>query len=116
MFRKYDAEGRLLFERHIEGSELDAGVQSIPTVWPPRAPGTMALPYVPALIQAAAVDPRGQLWVSLVNSFTYVFGPTGEKLRTVQFDAAGIVSPTSLFFASRDRLLVTPGCREFSTR
>jgi hypothetical protein len=31
----------------------------------------------------------------------------------VQFRAAGIVSPNSLFFAKNGRLLVTPGLYEF---
>jgi hypothetical protein len=33
----------------------------------------------------------------------------------VQFRAAGIVSPNSLFFDKNGRLLVTPGLYEFST-
>ena len=36
MFRKYDAGGALLYERHIEGPELDGQIQSLPTEW--RAP------------------------------------------------------------------------------
>jgi hypothetical protein len=31
----------------------------------------------------------------------------------VQFRAAGMLEPTSLFFAHSGRLLVTPGCYEF---
>ena len=30
VFRKYDADGRVLFERHIEGPELDAMVRCLP--------------------------------------------------------------------------------------
>ena len=37
----------------------------------------------------------------------------GDKVRTVQFSAAGIITPNSLFFTSAGRLLVTPGCYEF---
>jgi hypothetical protein len=37
----------------------------------------------------------------------------GEKRRTVQFAAAGVLSPTSLFFGRDGRLLVTPGCYAF---
>ena len=40
----------------------------------------------------------------------------GEKVRTVQFQAAGLVAPNSLHFPSPDRLLVTPGCFEFAVR
>jgi hypothetical protein len=116
LFRKYDTDGRLLFERHIEGPEIDARIQSIPTVWPARPAGSAAMPYVPALVQTAAVDPLGRLWISLVDSVTYVYAPDGEKLRTVRFDAAGLLAPTSFFFAVRNRLLITPGCYEFSSR
>ena len=37
----------------------------------------------------------------------------GEKLRTLQFHAAGTVAPSSLFFTPNNRLLVTPGLFEF---
>jgi len=47
---------------------------------------------------------------------TYVFDGLGEKLRTVQFVAAGLVTPNSLTFPSATRLLVTRGCFEFATR
>ena len=36
-FRSYDLEGTLLFERSIQGPELDALLQSQPTTWPRRA-------------------------------------------------------------------------------
>ena len=39
-----------------------------------------------------------------------------DKIRAVQFSAAGIVSPTSLFFSSSGTLLVTPGCYEFDPK
>ena len=45
--------------------------------------------------------------------FTYVYDGDGEKVRTVQFRGAGVVTPTSLFFARDGRLLVTPGCYVF---
>jgi hypothetical protein len=59
------------------------------------------------------VDPSGQLWVTLTLPFTYVFDAQGDKVRTVQFTAAGTIHPTSLSFTQRGRLLVTPGCYEF---
>ena len=34
LFRKYDAAGKLLFERHAEGRELDEFVRGLPTTWP----------------------------------------------------------------------------------
>ncbi len=64
-------------------------------------------------IRAAAVDRDGQLWISFVVPFTYVYDRDGDKTRTVQFRAAGIFAPSSLFFAKNGRLLVTPGLYEF---
>ena len=48
--------------------------------------------------------------------YTYVFDPDGDKIRTVQFRGAGIMSPSSLFFGRNGRVLVTPGLLEFSAR
>ena len=67
-------------------------------------------------VRTAAVDPDGNLWVALTVPYTYVYDPDGEKLRTVQFRGADILTPTSLFFASPSVLLVTPGCYEFTVR
>jgi hypothetical protein len=112
-FRKFDPDGRLLFERTIQGREIDPIVAAIPDQWPKRSVDGTEIPLVAPTIRAAALDPAGRLWVSFVVPFTYVYDREGEKIRTVQFRAAGIVSPSSLFFA-RDRLLVTPGCFEFA--
>ena len=116
-FQKYDAKGALIFERHIEGVELDAHVQSLPTTWP-RRDGTegRGLPVVPPLVRAAAVDPSGRLWVSLVEPFTYVYDKGGQKIRTVQFKGAATIAAASLTFAKGDRVLVTPGCYEFNAK
>ena len=115
MFRKYDADGRLLFERHIEGPELDAMIQTLPTSWPRHPDETgHELPLLLPTVRAAAVAPDGALWVSLRVPYTYVYDRNGEKVRTVQFQAAGTVSPDSFFFESHDRLLVTPGCYVFT--
>ena len=116
MFRRYDASGALVYERHIEGIELDDQIRALPTSWPRRTDETGSLPLVLPLVRTAAVDPGGRLWVSLAVPFTYVYNREGEKTRTVQFYATGAMSPSSLFFASRDRVLVTPGCYEFSTK
>ena len=114
MFRKYDADGTLVFERHIEGVELDGLIQALPTTWPARPAGVQ--PLVSPLVRTAAVDPDGRLWVSLMTPFTYVYDRNGEKTRTVRFEAAGSVAPTSMFFTRRGRLLVMPGCHEFVVR
>ncbi len=113
MFHKYDASGRLLYERHIEGAEVDPYLAVLPTRWPTRRVEDREMPLVHPAVRAAGVDPRGQLWVSLVEPYTYVYDPQGDKIRTIQFRAAGIISPTSLFFTTDGRLLVTPGCYEF---
>jgi hypothetical protein len=113
MFRKYDAKGVLVFERHVEGRELDDFVRSLPTQWPTRKVEDREVPYVTPTVRTAAVDMNGQLWISLVVPYTYVYDSHGDKARTVQFQAAGTISPTSLFFTSAGRLLVTPGCYEF---
>jgi len=114
IFRKYDGRGTLVFERHIEGPEVDAYLQSMPTRWPPRqnADGDV-LPLVPPAIRTAAVDRQGRLWVALMQPVTYVYDGTGDKVRTVQFRGADVLAPNSLFFTKDGRVLVTPGCYEF---
>jgi hypothetical protein len=114
LFRKYDAAGRLMFERHIEGVELDDHVRSIPTIWPRRRdPEGRELPLIRPAVRAAAADVEGSLWVSLTVPFTYVYDSSGDKRRVVQFRGAGIVSPTALTFTRKGRPLVSPGCYTF---
>jgi hypothetical protein len=113
VFRKYDAEGALVFERHVQGVELDDWLDTLPNTWPTRRIEDREVPYVTPTVRTAAVDRSGHLWISLTLPYTYVYDPQGDKVRTVQFSAAGIISPNSLFFTSSGRLLVTPGCYEF---
>ena len=113
MLRKYDQAGRLIYERHIEGREIDETVSKQPTTWPARKSDEGEMPLVVPTIRTAAVDPTGNLWVSFVTPYTYVYDRDGDKIRTVQFRAAGILSPTSLFFGRAGRLLVAPGLYEF---
>lgn len=115
-FRQYDARGVLLFERSIQGREIDALQQTMPRVWPRRMVEGTEVPVVEPVVRAAAVDADGQLWVALTAPVSYVYDNMGEKIRTVEFRAAGVISPTSLSFAPSGRLLVTPGCFEFPTR
>jgi hypothetical protein len=115
-FRKYDARGAIEYERHIEGQELDAFLASQPTRWPRRRVQDRDVPFVNPVIRAAAVSPRGELWISFAVPYTYVYDAQGDKIRTIQFQAAGILSPTSLSFSRDGRLLVTPGCYEFDPR
>ncbi len=111
-FRKYDAKGELIYERVIQGREIDPIVEAIPDRWPRRGAGE--LPFVTPSIRTAAVDGSGRLWVSFVIPFSYVYDQTGEKIRTVQFRGAGLITPSSLWFNQAGHALVTPGCYEFA--
>ncbi len=116
MFRKYDAAGRLVFERHIEGIEVDQYLRGMPTSWPRRQAGAGEFPVVPAVVRTAGVDRNGNLWVSLTSPYTYVYDANGEKRRTLQFRGAGIISATNFFFTPDARVLVSPGCYAFSAK
>jgi hypothetical protein len=115
LFRKYDAGGHLVFERHIEGVEIDEKIRAIPDVWPKPA-DRKGIPFLEPMVRAAAVDRAGRLWISIQTGFTYVYDRRGDKIRTVQFDAGGVVAPSSFFFTADGRLLVAPGCYEFTVK
>jgi hypothetical protein len=116
MFRKYDASGTLLFERHIEGTELDEYMRNRPRAWPRRKTAEGEIPAVRPVVRAAAADASGSLWVSLDVPYTYVYDRMGDRQRVVQFRAAGILSPSGLSFTKAGRLLATPGCYLFDPR
>ena len=109
-FQRFDRDGQLQFERRIQGVEIDDLVAKLPSRWPRRDD---ELPLVRPTIRAAAVDRHGNLWLSFVVPYTYVFDPQGDKIRIVQLRGAGILSPDSLSFGVNGRLLVTPGLYEF---
>ncbi len=67
-------------------------------------------------MRTAAVDPDGYLWVVLTIPYVYVYDTDGEKVRTIRLRGAGTLEPTSLSFADRRTMLVTPGCYEFTVR
>jgi opacity protein-like surface antigen len=113
IIRRYDAQGQLQFERHVQGQEMDTLVAGLPRQWP-RDAGEQ--PMIVPVVRAAAVDPDGQLWISLRVPFTYVYDADGDKVRVVQFRAAGIVSPNSLTFGRGDRILVSPGLTIFDPK
>jgi hypothetical protein len=115
-FRKYDRSGTLVFERHVEGSELDRHVQSLPSEWPRRKTAAGEFPVVPPSVRAAGLDPDGNLWLSLVTPHTYVYDSSGDKRRTVQFRAAGIITPSNFHFTADGRVLVAPGCYTFKRK
>ena len=116
MFRKYDAKGELLFERHIEGVEIDAHLKTIPGTWPRRKVGNNEFPIVPSAVRTAAVSPDGELWISLVTPHTYVYDTGGDKSRVVQLRGAGVFAPNDLFFTREGRLLASPGCYLFNVK
>jgi hypothetical protein len=116
MFRKYDAAGVLLFERHIEGVELDEYMRNRPTTWPRRQTADREVPAIRPVVRAAVADGSGNLWVSLDVPYSYVYDRSGEKQRVVQFRAAGLMTPTNLSLTPTGRLLATPGCYLFDPR
>jgi hypothetical protein len=116
MFRRYDASGALVFQRHIEGPELDADLRALPTRWRERPADDSAWPLAPSLVQTAGVDGAGRLWVALRGGAAYVYDRDGDKIRTVRFESpTGPVLPVSLFFARHGRVLVAPWCYEYTT-
>ena len=115
-FRMYDDRGALVFERHIEGVELDAYMRERPTAWPRRQTESGEFPVVRPIVRAAAADASGSLWISLDVPFTYVYDRRGDKQRIVQFRATGLLSPSNLSFTPSGRLLATPGCHLFDVR
>jgi hypothetical protein len=115
VFQKYDAAGGLVFERHIEGIELDHHLRQLPTTWPRRT-AQGEFPLVMPSVRAAETDREGNIWISLIAPYTYVYDTSGEKRRTVEFRAAGIISASGFFFTKSGRVLVTPGCYAFESR
>jgi hypothetical protein len=116
MFRKYDAAGKLVFERHVEGPEVDPYLSQMPRTWPRRRTEEGEIPLVPSMVRTAGVDGNGNLWISLVAPFSYVYDKNGEKRHTLQFQAAGVIAPSSFFFTADAQVLVAPGCYAFSAR
>ena len=73
------------------------------------------MPLVPPAVRAAGWDYQGNLWISLTVPFTVRLRPSGDKIRTVQFKGADVLTPNSLFFTRDNRVCVTPGCYVFRT-
>lgn len=111
IFRKFDAEGRLIFERHIEGVEIDAVIQTLPNRWLERPPGVRPFPL--PVVHTAQADAEGQLWVAVRSGYTYVYNPRGEKIRTIRFEGARPIYPTSFHFRGPGTLVVGPEGYEF---
>jgi len=115
VLRKYNAAGELMFERHIEGLELDPIVRVLPTTWPrTRSAGVdRELPLITPNVQTAAAAPDGSLWIALAVPYVYVFDETGDRTRVVELYGTGRLRATSLAFSRAGRLIVTPGGYEF---
>src|SRR5690606_35012793 len=86
LLRRYDAAGQLVFERHIEGIELDAIIQQLPDTWTERGDGSRPLPA--PVVRTAEMDDEGQLWVVLQTGHIYIYDRAGEKRRVVVFGGA----------------------------
>ena len=113
-FRRYDEDGRLVFERHVEDLELDRFVQALPTTWKRQKTEDGEIPLVLPSVLAAAADRRGNLWISTAVGVTLVYDGNGEKRRAVRFRAAsGTLAPTAMSFTAAGQLLVAPGCFAF---
>jgi hypothetical protein len=115
MLRKYNRAGDMVFERHIEGVEVDPIVRALPTTWTRKRSGgaERELPLITPNVQAAAVAPDGSLWVALSLPYLYVYDASGEKTRVVTLQGAGQIGAQSLAFSRSGRLIVTPGGYEF---
>ena len=62
-----------MFERVMQGRELDPVVADMPKTWPRRSVDGKELPLVVPTVRAAAADRAGNLWVSFLIPYTYVF-------------------------------------------
>jgi hypothetical protein len=114
VFDKFDNNGSLIFERHIQGREIDNFLGNLPTTWPRRKAEGGEQALVQPTVRSAAIDSTGSLWVAFMVPYAYVFDADGDKVRTVQFQAAGTLAPNSMFFGKNGRLLTTPGLFEFA--
>ena len=78
-FRKYDRQGQLLFERRIEGLEVDPLLANLPTTWLRRRTSEGELPLVTPTVRAAAVDAAGRLWIAFVSPYSTSTIPTATR-------------------------------------
>lgn len=114
--RRYDGDGQLLFERVLQGREVDALMARQPTRWPRRRLGDGERPVVPPTVRAAAVSPAGEVWIALADGVLYAYDAEGEKRRVARLQGAGPLLPNSLAFTRAGRLLAAPGLFEFDVR
>ena len=102
VFQKYDAAGQLVFERRIEGREIDASIAEPADDLADAQDGGRRDAARDADVRTAAVDRRRAVCGSRSSCRT----PTssmrdGDKIRTVQFRGAGMIAPTASSSARR---------------
>ena len=98
-FRKYDASGELVYERAIQGREIDPVIAAIPDRWPRRGGGRGAAGRADG--STAAVIGPAALWISFVVPYTYVYDATVRKSARCSSAARVSLSPSSLWFNDR---------------
>ena len=113
-FRRYHASGALMFERHIEGTELDDYMRNRPTTWPRRKTADGEIPVVRPAVRAAAADPSGALWVSGCPLHLRV-RPHGRQTTRRAVPGRRHHGPERPVVHATGRLLATPGCFLFNT-
>ena len=116
IFRKYSATGALVFERHIEGRELDVVLESQPTRWPRRRVQDREVPLVTPVVRAAGVEPDGRA-VGVAGRAVHLRlrhrrrqGPHRAVQRRRHHQ------PDQPVLQPQRQLLVTPGCYEFDPK
>jgi hypothetical protein len=102
-----------VFERRVQGREIDQLVNNLPTSWPKRQTSDGEVPLVAPTIRTAAVDASGNPVARVRRAVTYVYDRTATSRGRSSSTPRGILAPSSLFFGRNNRVLVTPGLYEF---
>ena len=103
MFRKYDAQGRLVFERHVEGDRARP-VRAGPSDDLAETNGRGRRTAHRARLGPNRRGRPGRQPLDLAGvPYTYVYDGNGDKQRTIQFRAAGIIAVNGFFFTQGSR-------------
>ena len=102
MFRRYDAKGGLLFERVMQGRELDPVLEQMPKTWPRRTVDGGELPLVVPTVRTAAVDARRQP-LGVVSRALHLRLRAGRRKRSAPCSSAAPASCSrpACFFSRR---------------
>ena len=111
-FRKYDANGELVYERASRAARSIRWSRRFPIAGRGAAPASCRW-WRRRFGPRPSIDPAGSGSRSCVP-YTYVYDAGGEKIRTVQFRGAGIISPSSLWFNAKGPAAGHAGCYEFA--